>query len=207
MHPADRVFIDNEMAAAAVAGCLAHAARQRGGGLIADAAELHTLGGGPLWPRSALELERATLPGLARRPGHAGCTVRPVGGLARGMWQITAAPLAPALALVARPVVAMPPLPAPAPLPPRPAAAAVAPALLPAPAPRREPAPRHTFQGASEFAAGVRIPSAAEFERVKREHEAYLVQRAARSVDAARAREHAARVSDLAGTIVQKKRS
>jgi hypothetical protein len=126
MHPADRVKMENEMTAAAVAGCLAHAARQRGGVLIGTAAELHKLGSGELWPRSAMELDRVQLPDLARRAGHAGCTVRPVGGRARGVWHVQAAALAqaapkppvrpvaavPAPAAQARPVAALPPLPA-----------------------------------------------------------------------------------------------
>jgi len=181
MHPADRVFIDNEMAAAAVAGCLAHAARQHGGVLMANAAELHRLGSGALWPRSALEMERATLPALARRPGHAGCTVRPVGGYARGVWHITAAPLAaPApLALAVRPVATPAPLSAP-----------------PAPAPRPAAVARPVM------AAALTVPTDAEFARVKAAAEAETARRSAANwakIDLQRrANEHAKRVQFLA---------
>jgi hypothetical protein len=137
--------MENEMTAAAVAGCLAHAARQRGGVLLGTAAELHKLGSGELWPRSALELERVQLPDLARRAGHAGCTVQPMGGAARGVWHVMAAPLPQAV-----------PKPQPRPV------AATAPA-----APPKRPQSGRIAAGAYiGAAAGLPIPSQAEFERV-----------------------------------------
>lgn len=159
MNPANRVKMESEMTAAAVAGCLANAARQRGGVLLGTAAELHKLGSGDLWPRSALELERVQLPDLARRAGHAGCTVQPVGGAARGVWHIKAAPL---------------PQAAPKPLP-RPSAA-----LAVVGAPARPPVPRPAV--ATTYlaeAAGLAVPTAAEFDRVAAAARAASVQRVA----------------------------
>ena len=96
-NPRARVPLENEAAAVAVAAILAAAARQRGGSLIGTAAELHALGSGAWWPRSSLELDRRTLPALARRGPLSGCIVEPVRGMARGLWHIAAAPLPPAL--------------------------------------------------------------------------------------------------------------
>jgi len=178
-------MIENEMAAAAVAGCLAHAARQRGGTLMATAAELHALGNGPLWPRSALELDRRTLPALARRAGLALCTVRPMAGAARGVWHIQATPL-PAPAPVA---VAVRPVATPAPLP-----------ALPAPAPL---APVVRAIATAMTAAHVG-PTPAEFERVKAAAEAETARQTAANwakiAVQRRANEHAKRVEFLANT-------
>jgi len=175
MHPANRVMIENEMAAAAVAGCLAHAARQRGGTLMATAAELHALGNGPLWPRSALELDRRTLPALARRAGLALCTVRPMAGAARGVWHIQATPL-----------------PAPAPV-----AVAVRPVAAPTPAPVARAV-------AVVKPAGTTGPTPAEFERVKAAAEAETARQTAANwakiAVQRRANEHAKRVEFLANT-------
>jgi hypothetical protein len=172
MHPADRVKMENEMTAAAVAGCLAHAARQRGGVLIGTAAELHKLGIGELWPRSALELERVQLPDLARRAGHAGCTVRPVGGQARGVWRVQAAAL-----------------PQAAPKPPvRPVAVAPAPAAQP-----------HAFAAPVPRPVAV---SQAEYERVRRqavrERGRQLLAPLDRAAAEKRAKEHAENLAFLA---------
>jgi hypothetical protein len=153
MHPADRVSLEWETTFAAVAGGLAHAARQRGGVLMGDAAELHKLGSGNAWPRSALELERVVLPELVRQPGRAGCSVRPVGGAARGVWHVQAAPLPqPVAQAAARPVAVRPVAPVP---PPR---------AVPAPAPVPHRAVGGTYLSA---AAGLPIPTQAEYEKVK----------------------------------------
>lgn len=167
MHPADRVKHEWALTFAAVAGGLAHAARQRGGALMGTAAELHKLGDGELWPRSALELERVILPDLARRQAHAGCTVRPIGGAARGQWHIQAAPL---------------PQTAPKVLP-RPVAHVAPPPSLPRPA---APAAELT---AAEYE---RVSRLATVERNRRERE-----RHARAVQAERVKEHAANLAFL----------
>ncbi len=126
--PPAQVRAETELAAAAVAGQLAHVARQRGGVMTGTAAELHKLGSGKLWPASPLELHHVVLPALARRASHAGCTVRPVGGMARDTWHVAALPLpqaapgpqprpvvpAPAQAAQARPVAAAPAVVSPA---------------------------------------------------------------------------------------------
>ena len=122
MNAAD-VWAENEQTLAAVAGQLAHVARQRGGTLMGAVADLHKLGSGALWPRSALELGQVQLPALVRRAGHAGCTVRPVGGQARGVWHVEAAALPQAA-----------PKPQPRSVPPAPPRAVQAPPVAAAPA-------------------------------------------------------------------------
>ena len=111
------ILLANETELATVAAVLADAARARGGTLSATAAELHRLCGvpSPIWPRSALELDRHTLPRLARRPGHAGATVRALGGLARGQWLVTAEPVARAVAPTSPALAGAGPLPPPPP--------------------------------------------------------------------------------------------
>ena len=123
LHPQAQVHAAWAATSDAVATQMAQAARQSGGSLLATAADLHKLGTGEAWPRSALELERVTLPELARRPDAAGCTVQ---RLADGRWYVVAAAVPAALpAAVARFVA----LPAGAPLP----AAAVKPVPTPTP--------------------------------------------------------------------------
>jgi len=146
-NPRDRVPRENEAAAVAVAATLAAGARHAGGTLIASAAELHAMGSGPHWPRSALELDRRVLPGLARRGPLSGATVAPVGGMAGRRWHIAAAPLPPALV---PPLVAFAWPPAPV--------AAIAAAPTPAPVARAVAAVKPD---------GTTGPSAAEFARVK----------------------------------------
>ncbi len=177
MHPADRVKMENEMTAAAVAGCLAHAARQRGGVMTGTAAELHKLGSGELWPRSAMELERVQLPDLARRAAHAGCTVRLAGGQARGVWRVQAAPLPQAKPkLPVRPAVAAP---APAPLA---RAVAILPALVAAAAP-----------AAVSDVEYERVRALAIQEKLRRHREPHD-----RAMQAKRAKEHADNLALLA---------
>jgi len=188
MHPADRVKMENEMTAAAVAACLAHAARQCGGVLTGDAAELHKLGSGPLWPRSALELGRVQLPDLARRTGHAGCTVRPVGGLARGVWHVQAAPLPQAAPRPqARPQTAPKPAPRPA-----------APQIV-----GRVAASHAILPGA----AGLAIPSDEEFARVKAAAEAAQRQRTAQNFAAVAAQRKAIQHANNLRTLTEMRKA
>ena len=122
LHPQARAHAAWAATFDAVASQLAKSARSDGGTLLASAADLHKLGTGEAWPRSALELERVTLPELARRPDAAGCTVQ---RLADGRWYVVpvalpaataqpaAAPLPaatqqPVAVPVARPVAAAP---------------------------------------------------------------------------------------------------
>ena len=125
MMTPQEILLANETELATVAAVLADAARARGGTMLATAAEVHALCAtpSPLWPRSALELERRTLPRLARRPGHAGATVQALGGLGRGMWQVIAAPLPRPVAPTPPPVSRAVPA-APLPVPSAPPAAA-----------------------------------------------------------------------------------
>jgi len=174
---------ENEAAAVAVAATLAAAARQRGGSLIGTAAELHAMGSGPLWPRSALEMDRATLPVLSRRGPLAGATVTAVSVMAGRLWHIAATPLPPAL---------VPPLAFAWPAAP---VAAIAAAPPPAPVARAVAAVKPT---------GMSGPSAAEFERVKAAAEAETARRSAANwakiAVQRRANEHAKRVEFLANT-------
>ena len=75
LHPQAQVHAAWAATFDAVASQLAKSARSDGGTLLATAADLHKLGTGEAWPRSALELERVTQPELARRPDAA---VKPV---------------------------------------------------------------------------------------------------------------------------------
>ena len=145
LHPQARAHAAWVATSDAVATQLAQAARQSGGSLLASAADLHKLGTGEAWPRSALELERVTQPELARRPDAAGCTVQ---RLADGRWHVVAAALPVAIpAAVARPV-ALP-------------AATAQPAAAPLPAATQQPV---AVPVARPVAAA---PSEAEFERVQ----------------------------------------
>ncbi|HYE70102.1 MAG TPA: hypothetical protein VD932_01090 [Aquabacterium sp.] len=189
MTPA-QIALEHSQVLAAVASTLRLTALQRGGAMVADAADLHALGSGSLWPRSVLEMRQVILPDLTRRPGLAGCTVTAQGFGLRTMWHVTGEPLKPPAA---------PPQSAPR-------ATAKPTVIAPTAAPRPAPAARHTYASASEFTVGARIPTDAEFEQVKREHDAYLAQRAARMAATARAREHAARVRDLAGSTIQRRK-
>lgn len=152
MRTPTQLAAERALTLAAVAGALAHAARQRGGEMLADAAGLHALGDGPLWPQSRAEMLADTLPALARQPGHAGATVTLASRGANPAWHVLAAPLAPAV---------LPPLPAmPTPLP-----AAVAPPVAAAVAP---PAPRPVAAGVYIAAAkGLPVPTIAEYEQAK----------------------------------------
>ena len=123
LHPQAQVHAAWAATSDAVATQMAQAARQSGGSLLATAADLHKLGTGEAWPRSALELHHITLPALARSPDTAGCTVQ---RLADGRWHVLAAAVPVALPAAVAPFVA---LPAGAPLP----AAAVKPVPTPTP--------------------------------------------------------------------------
>ena len=108
LHPQAQVHAAWAATSDAVATQMAQAARQSGGSLLATAADLHKLGTGEAWPRSALELERVTLPELARRPDAAGCTVQ---RLADGRWYVVAAAAPVALpAATAQPAAAVKPV-------------------------------------------------------------------------------------------------
>lgn len=115
LHPQARARAAWAATSDAVATQLAQAARQSGGSLLATAADLHKLGTGEAWPRSALELHNVTLPELARRPAAAGCTVQ---RLADGRWHVVAAAVPVALpvalpAATAQPAAAVKPVAVP----------------------------------------------------------------------------------------------
>ena len=117
MMTPQEILLANEMELAVVAAVIAHAAGSRGGTMVASAAELHGIvsAPSPLWPRSALELDRRLLPTLARRPGHGGATVRPLGGMARGRWLVIAEPVARAVAPTSPALAGAGPVPPPPP--------------------------------------------------------------------------------------------
>jgi len=91
-----------------------------------------------------LELDRRTLPGLARQPGLSGATVTPVRRLDGRLWHVTAAPLPPALVAPVVPFVWTP-----------------APVAAPTPAPVARPLAAVKPAGTTEL-------TAAEYERVRR---------------------------------------
>ena len=104
LHPQARAHAAWAATFDAVASQLAKSARSDGGTLLASAADLHKLGTGEAWPRSALELELVTLPELARRPDAAGCTVQ---RLADGRWYVVPVALP---AATAQPAAAVKPV-------------------------------------------------------------------------------------------------
>lgn len=187
---AERVALDYAATDAVVTVGLAAAARARGGALVATTAELHAIEGrGAPWPASVGEMAADTLPRLAARPGARGLTVRLLraGPPAAMLWEVRAAALpAPAPKLAARPIAVQP-----APVAPR----------VPSPV---APQPRGVATGAYlAGAAGLVVPSDAEFDRVAAAARAASTQRLAqRKADIAaekRAIEHADNLRLLRG--------